>query len=84
MIAINLSRALWNASTSVTLFFEDNWGTDGDEEVTRVGYLGFTGRFLALGSEAVSFVYEAAPNPGDHKVVEGVGVKGFGGDVRPG
>ncbi|KAL4785109.1 PITH domain-containing protein [Aspergillus varians] len=76
-----LNRAHWNATTSVTLFFEDNW-SDGEEEVTKVGYIGFKGQFLALNREPVSFLYEAAANPNDHVAIPGV--SGVGGRVMPG
>ncbi|PWY81809.1 DUF1000 domain protein [Aspergillus heteromorphus CBS 117.55] len=66
-----LSRALWNATTSITLFFEDNW-SDGEEDVTKVGYVGFKGQFLALNREPISFLYEAAANPNDHVAIPGV------------
>ncbi|BDD55066.1 hypothetical protein MPDQ_006871 [Monascus purpureus] len=78
---IPLTRALWNTTTSVTIFFVDNWSL-GDEDVTRVGYLGFKGQFMALNREPISFLYEAAANPGDHVAIPGV--KSLGGRVMPG
>ncbi|GAB1198796.1 hypothetical protein APSETT444_008126 [Aspergillus pseudonomiae] len=66
-----LNRAHWNATTSITLFFEDNW-SDGNEDVTKVGYVGFKGQFMALNREPVSFLYEAAANPSDHVAIQGV------------
>ncbi|EHA17758.1 hypothetical protein ASPNIDRAFT_177822, partial [Aspergillus niger ATCC 1015] len=66
-----LNRAHWNATTSITLFFEDNW-SDGEEDVTKVGYIGFKGQFMALNREPISFLYEAAANPGDHVAIQGV------------
>lgn len=76
-----LSRAHWNATTSNTLFFEDNWSS-GEEDVTKVGYIGFKGQFMALNREPVSFLYEAAANPSDHVAIPGV--SGVGGRVMPG
>lgn len=76
---IPLNRAHWNATTSITLFFEDNWG---DEEVTRVGYIGFKGQHMALNREPINFLYEAAANPGDHVSIPGL--SGVGGRVMPG
>ena len=70
-LEIPLNRALWNATTSITLFFEDNW-SNGEEEVTKVGYVAFKGHFMALNKEPVSFLYEAAANPKDHVVIQGV------------
>lgn len=67
---IPVNRAQWNTVTSIDLFFEDNYGSeDGDgEETTRIGYLGFKGEYMKLNREPVSFLYEAAAQPGDHKV----------------
>lgn len=76
-----LNRAYWNATTSITLFLEDNW-SNGDEDVTKVGYVGFKGQFMALNREPVSFLYEAAANPSDHVAIQGV--TGVGGRIMPG
>ncbi|KAJ5289429.1 uncharacterized protein N7443_009682 [Penicillium atrosanguineum] len=76
-----LNRAHWNTTTSVTLFFEDNW-TDGEDDVTKVGYIGFKGQFMALNREPVSFLYEAAANPNDHVSIPGL--NDFGSRVMPG
>jgi len=73
-----VKRALFNATRSLTLFFEDNW-SGGDEDVTRVSYLGFKGEFMKLSREPVAFLYEAAANPKDHASV--VGVKGMASGV---
>ena len=65
-----MNRAQWNTVTSIDLFFEDNHGSDdGDgEETTRIAYLGFKGEYMKLNREPVTFLYEAAAQPGDHKV----------------
>ncbi|KAJ6190163.1 hypothetical protein N7519_000184 [Penicillium mononematosum] len=76
-----LNRAHWNATTSVTLFFEDNW-SDGEEDVTKVGYVGFKGQFMKLTREPVNFLYEAAANPQDHVSIPGV--NDIGGRIMPG
>lgn len=76
---IPLNRASWNTTTSITLFFEDNWG---DEDTTKIGYLGFKGQFMALNREPVSVMYEAAANPSDHVAIQGV--SGLGGKIMPG
>jgi len=68
---IPLNRAHWNMTTSIDLFFEDNQ-SGGDEDVTRISYLGFKGDFMALNREPVSVLYEAAANPSDHKVIQGL------------
>ncbi|OOQ90964.1 DUF1000 domain protein [Penicillium brasilianum] len=66
-----LNRAHWNTTTSITIFIEDNW-SDGDEDITRVGYIGFKGQFMALNREPISFLYEAAANPSDHVAIPGI------------
>ncbi|KAJ5909100.1 DUF1000-domain-containing protein [Penicillium taxi] len=68
---IHLNRARWNATTSVTIFMEDNW-SDGENEITKVGYIGFKGQFMALNRQPISFSYEAAANPSDHVAIPGV------------
>ena len=68
---IALNRALWSTTTSINLFFEDNH-SGGDEDVTRVNYIGFKGEYTALNREPVTFLYEAAANPSDHKVIQGL------------
>ncbi|KAK6499269.1 hypothetical protein TWF506_003896 [Arthrobotrys conoides] len=64
-IEIPLKRALFNNVRSITLFFEENHSY-GEEEVTRVWYLGFRGDFMKVGREPVITLYEAAANPRDH------------------
>lgn len=76
-----LNRALWNTTTSITIFVEDNW-SDGDEDVTKIGYIGFKGQFMALNREPVNVMYEAAANPNDHVAIPGV--SGVGGRIMPG
>ncbi|KAG7285268.1 hypothetical protein NEMBOFW57_009889 [Staphylotrichum longicolle] len=41
-------RARFNAVRRLTLFFPDNFG-DGDEDVTRISYVGFKGEWMQLG-----------------------------------
>ncbi|WEW55681.1 hypothetical protein PRK78_001114 [Emydomyces testavorans] len=72
VLEIPLNRAHWNTTTSITLFFEDNW-SGGEEDVTKVGYIGFKGHFMALNREPVTVLYEAAANPRDHVIIQGVG-----------
>ncbi|KAJ5489639.1 hypothetical protein N7539_004529 [Penicillium diatomitis] len=70
-----LNRAHWNTTTSITVFVEENW-SDGDEDVTKVGYVGFKGQFMALNREPISFLYEAAANPSDHVSIPGISDSG--------
>ncbi|KAF3766136.1 DUF1000-domain-containing protein [Cryphonectria parasitica EP155] len=60
-------RAKFGRCQRLTLFFQDNFGM-GDEDVTRIGYLGFRGEWMQLGRAPANIIYEAAANPGDHKV----------------
>lgn len=83
---IPVRRALFGNVQRLVLFFVDNFG-DGDEEVSRVSYLGFRGEWTRLGKAPAHILYEAAPQPGDHKVrgtsvsEMGRGVGGRGGGV---
>lgn len=38
-----------------------------------MSYLGFKGEWMKLNREPVSFLYEAAANPKDHQLAQGVG-----------
>jgi len=64
---IPVKRPLFSNVSSLSLFFEDNWG-QGDEDTTRLTYLGFKGEWMKLNKEPVVVLYEAAANPKDHKV----------------
>ena len=68
---ISLNRAQWNMTTNINLFFEDNH-SGGEEDVTKISYLGFKGDFMALNREPVNVLYEAAANLSDHKVIQGL------------
>jgi hypothetical protein len=76
-----LSRALWNTTNSITLFIEDNW-SNGEEDVTKVGYVGFKGSFIALNREPITVLYEAAANPSDHVAIQGL--SGISRNITPG
>lgn len=69
---IPVKRALFGKVQNMTLFFEDNHG-DGDEDVTRISYLGFKGEWMKLGGAPEQILYEAAANPADHKNKVGSG-----------
>jgi hypothetical protein len=68
---IPLNRSQWNTTTSINLFFEDNH-SGGEEDVTKITYLAFKGDFMLLNREPVNVLYEAAANPSDHKVIQGL------------
>jgi hypothetical protein len=72
-------RARFSAVQRLTLFFGDNFG-DGEEDVTRIGYLGFKGEWMLLGRAPTSILYEAAANPGDHKI-KGTSVNQMGSGI---
>ncbi|KAF2207482.1 hypothetical protein CERZMDRAFT_51145 [Cercospora zeae-maydis SCOH1-5] len=76
---VPVKRALFNTVRSLDLFFEDNWGR-GEEDETRVDYVGFKGEWMKLSREPVNFLYEAAANPSDHKLPSGVGER-LGSDI---
>ena len=68
---------------SLTLFFEDNFGSaegtegreeegeEGGGEKTRVSYLGFKGDWVKVSREKVEVLYEKAANPRDHIMTVG-------------
>ena len=71
IVELPVNRAHFNGTTTLDLFFEDNHSS-GEEDVTEIGYLGFKGEWVALNREAVSVLYEAAANPKDHAVMQGL------------
>jgi hypothetical protein len=72
-------RARFSAVRRLALFFPDNFG-DGDEDVTRVSYVGFRGEWMQLGRAPANILYEAAANPGDHKI-KGTSVNQMGSGI---
>ncbi|KAL2155330.1 hypothetical protein VTH82DRAFT_71 [Thermothelomyces myriococcoides] len=72
-------RARFNSVRRLTLFFPDNFG-DGEEDVTRISYLGFKGEWMQLGRAPANIIYEAAANPGDHKI-KGTSVNQMGSGI---
>ncbi|KAK0651284.1 PITH domain-containing protein [Cercophora newfieldiana] len=72
-------RARFNAVRRLALFFPDNFG-DGDEDVTRISYVGFKGEWMQLGRAPANILYEAAANPGDHKI-KGTSVNQMGSGI---
>ncbi|RYP31638.1 hypothetical protein DL767_005645 [Monosporascus sp. MG133] len=78
-----VKRALFGKVQRLTLFFEDNFGEEGDEVMTRISYLGFRGEWMQLGRAPANILYEAAPNPNDH-AFKGTGVNQVGGGIGGG
>ncbi|CAN8103408.1 unnamed protein product [Discula destructiva] len=74
-----VKRAKFGKVQRLALFVPDNFG-DGDEETTRLSYLGFKGEWMQLGRAPANILYEAAANPSDHKV-KGTGVNQVGGGI---
>ncbi|KAH8899530.1 DUF1000-domain-containing protein [Thozetella sp. PMI_491] len=74
-----VKRARFGQVRRLALFFPDNFG-DGDEDVTRIAYLGFKGEWMQLGRAPANILYEAAANPGDHKL-KGTSVNQMGSGI---
>lgn len=74
-----VKRAKFGKVQRLTLFVPDNFG-DGDEEVTRLSYLGFKGEWMQLGRAPANILYEAAANPSDHKL-KGTSVNQMGSGI---
>jgi hypothetical protein len=72
-------RARFSSVQRLALFFADNFG-GGEEDATRIGYLGFRGEWMALGRAPASILYEAAANPSDHKI-KGTNVNQMGSGI---
>jgi hypothetical protein len=79
---IPVKRALFGKVQSLTLFFVDNFG-QGDEDVTRVTFLGFKGEWMQLGRAPTNIIYEAAANPSDH-ALKGTAVNKMGSNLGGG
>jgi hypothetical protein len=77
-----VKRALFGKVQSLTLFFVDNFG-DGDEDVSRLSYLGFKGEWMQLGRAPTNILYEAAANPADH-AVKGTSINQMGSSLGGG
>jgi len=76
---IPVKRALFGRVQSLTLFFVDNFG-QGEEDVTRITYLGFKGEWMQLGRAPTNIIYEAAANPSDH-ALKGTAVNKMGSNL---
>lgn len=75
-------RAKFGKVQRLVLFFPDNFADEDDdeEEVSRLSYLGFKGEWMQLGRAPANILYEAAANPGDHKI-KGTDVNKMGSGV---
>lgn len=76
---IPVKRALFGKVQRLGLFFVDNFG-GGEEEVSRVSYVGFKGEWTQLGRAPTNILYEAAAQPGDHKL-KGTSVNEMGSGI---
>jgi hypothetical protein len=79
---IPVKRALFGKVQSLTLFFVDNFG-GGEEDVTRISYLGFKGDWMQLGKAPTNVLYEAAAQPGDH-TLKGTSINKMGSSLGGG
>lgn len=64
---IPVMRAKFARVQSLSLFVENNYGEEGEEQ-TKISYLGFKGDWMPLGKAPTNILYEAAANPNDHKI----------------
>ena len=71
-----VKRARFNAVQRLCLFFPDNF-SDGEEDETRISYIGFKGEWMTRGQAPKNIIYEAAARPTDH-TVKGTDVRGVG------
>lgn len=76
---IPVKRALFGKVQRLNLFFVDNFG-DGEEDVSRISYVGFKGEWTKLGKAPTNILYEAAAQPGDHKL-KGTSVNQMGSGI---
>lgn len=75
-----VKRARFGRVQRLALFFPDNFGGGDEDDVTRVSYLGFRGEWMQLGRAPANILYEAAANPGDHKI-KGTSVNQMGSGI---
>ncbi|KAF4512952.1 hypothetical protein G6O67_000277 [Ophiocordyceps sinensis] len=79
---VPVRRALFGRVQRLGLFFVDNFG-GGHEGHSRVCYVGFRGEWTRLGRAPESILYEAVPQPGDHRV-RGTNVNQMGSGIGGG
>lgn len=62
-----LPRNLFQSTTQLSLFIENNWEDD-EDELTKVYYIELRGLFTSpLSKDPIITLYESAANPADHK-----------------
>ncbi|WVR08239.1 hypothetical protein IAU60_005286 [Kwoniella sp. DSM 27419] len=66
-VEYQVKAAKFNGLTSLTLYFPGN-NSNGEEETTRVYYIGLRGTYTALPQRPGVIVYESSARPTDHKV----------------
>ncbi|WRT69494.1 uncharacterized protein IL334_006480 [Kwoniella shivajii] len=69
-VEYQVKAAKFNGVTSLTIYFPGN-NSDGDEETTRVYYIGLRGSYQPLPNRPGVIVYESSARPADHKT-EGI------------
>jgi len=79
---VPVKRALFGKAQSLTLFFVDNHG-HGEEDVSRISYLGLKGEWMQLGKAPTNILYESAANPSDHSV-KGTAINQMGSNIGGG
>ena len=57
VVEYSVKRVNFNNVRNITLYVENNW-SDGDEEVSRLWYLGFKGEWTELKDVPLVAVYE--------------------------
>ncbi|KAK1923734.1 PITH domain-containing protein [Papiliotrema laurentii] len=62
-----VKAAKFAGMTSLTVYIPGN-NSDGDEDTTRVFYIGLRGKWTPLPNELGQIVYESAARPTDHKM----------------
>ena len=65
IIELPVKRQFFQNIRSLSIFVENEWT---EEEVTNILFLGFRGEFTPLNKDPLITLYEAAPNPSDHKI----------------
>lgn len=62
-----LPRNLFQSTTQLSLFIENNWEDD-EDELTKIYYIEIRGAFTSpLSKDPIITLYESAANPADHK-----------------